>query len=93
MTAAGLAKIEAAQRHGSWAALDAVEALAMPDDLTAALAVNAAAEANFAAFPASSKKIILRWIAGAKRPATRANRIAETVSLAERDIRANHYRQ
>ena len=40
---------------------------------------------------ASSKKIILTWILNAKTPATRSKRIAETVTLAIKNIRANHY--
>jgi bacteriocin resistance YdeI/OmpD-like protein len=32
------------------------------------------------------------WIASAKRPETRAKRPAEAVTLAERNIKANHYR-
>ncbi|MCB0811504.1 MAG: hypothetical protein KDB96_19675, partial [Flavobacteriales bacterium] len=40
MTKAGLAKIEAAKKDGSWTALDAVEALVVPTDLQRALAAN-----------------------------------------------------
>lgn len=93
MTSAGLAKIDAAKRDGSWTALDAVEALEMPEDLTRALRSNAKARAHFEAFPPGSRKIILTWIAAAKRPATRAARVAETVRLAAENRRANHYRQ
>ena len=93
MHPAGLAVVEAAKGDGSWLALDAVEDLVMPDDLLAALAVNPQAQAYFQAFPASSKKNILWWIASAKRPETRANRVAETVRLAAQNLRANHYRQ
>ena len=93
MAEAGLARVEGAKRDGSWSALDAVEALEMPADLAAALRKNAAARRHFAAFPPGSRKIILTWIAAAKRPETRAARIAETVRLAADDVRANHYRQ
>jgi uncharacterized protein YdeI (YjbR/CyaY-like superfamily) len=93
MTPAGLAKIEAAKRDGSWSALDAVDAMVVPPDLQAALAANAAAARHFEGFPASSKRIILAWIGGAKRPETRAKRVAETVRLAAKNLRANHYRQ
>jgi uncharacterized protein YdeI (YjbR/CyaY-like superfamily) len=93
MTPAGVAKVEAAKRDGSWSALDAAERLAVPPDLEAALAANVPAARHFDAFPPSSKKIILTWITGAKRAETRAKRVAETVRLAERNLRANHYRQ
>ena len=45
----------------------------------------------FEAFPPSSKKIILFWISTAKKPETRQQRIEQTVALAEKNIRANHY--
>jgi uncharacterized protein YdeI (YjbR/CyaY-like superfamily) len=90
---AGLAKIEAAKSDGSWHALDAIERLVMPPDLRAALTANPEAARNFAAFPPSSKKIILGWIATAKRPETRKKRVTETVRQAAKNLKANHYRQ
>lgn len=92
ISAAGLAKIEAARQDGSWSALDAVEALAMPPDLQAALDRYPAAAANFAAFPRSAKRGILEWIATAKRAETRARRIDETARLAAESRRANQWR-
>lgn len=92
MAPAGLAKVEAAQRDGSWAKLDAVEALDLPPDLTAALAAFPDARAHWDAFPRSVKRGILEWILAAKRPETRARRIAETSRLAQRNERANQWR-
>jgi uncharacterized protein YdeI (YjbR/CyaY-like superfamily) len=89
---AGLAKIEAAQQDGSWNALDAVEALEIPPDLAAALAANPPAVDYFEAFPRSVKRGILEWISNAKKPETRAKRIAETARLAAENIRANQWR-
>lgn len=82
MTDAGLSKIEVAKQDGSWITLDAIEALVMPADLTAALAANETANRHFAAFSRSTKKNILFWIESAKRAETRLNRIEQTVSLA-----------
>lgn len=79
MTPAGLSAIERAQADGSWTLLDDVEALVMPPDLVAALAAESGARAAFDATPAGSRKLALYWIASAKRPETRAARIAETV--------------
>jgi uncharacterized protein YdeI (YjbR/CyaY-like superfamily) len=93
MTPAGLAKIEAAKADGSWSALDEVEALAVPADLARALRANPKAAEYFESFSRSSRKIILTWIATAKRPETRAARVTETVALASRGLKANHYRQ
>ncbi len=89
----GQAKIEAAQRDGSWTALDAVEALEIPPDLEQALAANPVAKQYFDAFPRSATRSILEWIANAKRPETRAKRITETVTLAAQNIRANQWQR
>ena len=93
MTPAGLAKIEAAKKDGSWNALDAVETLEIPPDLAKALAKNKTAKGYFDAFPRSVKRAILEWISNAKRPETRMARIEETVTKAEKNIRANQWRQ
>jgi len=93
MAPAGLAKVEAAKRDGSWNALDAVEALTIPPDLEAALATNETARVHFSAFPRSVKRGILEWIVSAKKPETRAKRIQETVTLAAENKRANQWRK
>jgi uncharacterized protein YdeI (YjbR/CyaY-like superfamily) len=93
MTEAGLAKIEAAKKDGSWNRLAAIDKLVMPADLLEQLSANAEAKRNFEAFSTSSKKIILFWITSAKREETRQKRIAETVRLAAQNIKAAHYRQ
>jgi uncharacterized protein YdeI (YjbR/CyaY-like superfamily) len=92
MTDAGRAAVEAAKRSGAWTLLDSVEALEEPPDLTAALDASPAARANYDAFPPSSKRLILTWIATAKREETRQKRIEETVRLAADNLRANHPR-
>jgi uncharacterized protein YdeI (YjbR/CyaY-like superfamily) len=90
MTPAGLAKVEQAKADGSWTALDTVETMNLPPDLAEAMAANATAERFFGAFSRSSRRAILEWIANARRPETRAARIAETIRLAARNIKANH---
>ena len=91
MTAAGLAKVEAAKADSSWTALDEIENLVMPHDLVAALGDLPPAAQNWEAFPRSVKRGILEWIANAKRPATRLKRIQETAELAQRNERANQW--
>ncbi|ULH14261.1 YdeI/OmpD-associated family protein (plasmid) [Deinococcus sp. KNUC1210] len=93
MTSAGRAKIEAAQQDGSWSRLDAGESLEVPPDLQTALLANAEAAQHFAGFPASIRKYILHWIAEAKRPETRQQRIAQTVEQAAQNIRARGERR
>ena len=93
MAQAGLDSIEIAKKNGTWTALDEVDNSIVPEDLHKALDKNKTALKNFESFPKSSKKIILEWIANAKKPETRLQRIQETVEKAELNIRANHYRQ
>ena len=93
MTPAGQAMIDHAKKSGTWYALKDVQQSVLPDDLKRSLSKNKTAEKNFNVFPPSSKRIILEWILNAKKAETRAKRITETVSLAVKNIRANHYRQ
>lgn len=92
MTKAGLAAIDQAKKNGSWNALDRIDKIEIPPDLADALAKNKKAADQFKSFAPSSKKIILNWIYNAKRPETRKQRVTDTVKLAAKGIRANHYR-
>ena len=93
MTAAGLNTIRLAKMNGSWSALNNVDRQVIPAGLKKALGANATARKHFEAFPPSSKKIIIFWINSAKKSETRSQRVAETVRLAAKGERANHYRQ
>lgn len=93
MQPAGMAKIEAAKKDGSWEKLDAIELLEVPPDLQKALKSVAGAKANWDAFPRSVKRGILEWISTAKKPETRAKRVEETARLAGEDKRANQWRK
>jgi uncharacterized protein YdeI (YjbR/CyaY-like superfamily) len=93
ITPAGLEVIEIARQNGTWYALDEIEQLFIPEDLLNLLDKNKTAYKNWEGFPRSSKRGILEWISNAKRPETRQKRIEETVELAEKNIKANHYRQ
>ena len=79
---AGLTKIDTAKADGSWTALDAVEALTIPDDLATALTARPAAQATFATYSPSTLKLALTKLAAAKRPETRQRRLAELIALA-----------
>ena len=76
----GLRAIETAKANGSWSALDDVEALVIPEDLAAAFTGSPGAWEAFDRLSRTNKRNILQWIATAKRPQTRAKRIAATVS-------------
>lgn len=81
MTAPGQALIDLARATGTWQPAPA-------DDLHELLARDETATRNFERFPPSSKRLILDWIAAAKRPETRRRRIEQTVELAATNIRA-----
>ena len=87
MAPAGLAMVEHAKATGTWLLLADAQAGIVPADLRAALdAVPAAAE-HFAAFPPSARRVGLEAVALAKRPETRAARIARIVDRAARGER------
>ena len=89
MTSAGFESIEIAKRNGTWTALDEVEELIIPPDLQLLFDKNIAAFENWKNFSRYIKRGILEWILNAKRSETRQKRIAETVELAEKNIKAN----
>ncbi|WNM38859.1 YdeI/OmpD-associated family protein [Micromonospora halotolerans] len=53
----------------------------VPEDLAAALAGDARAQAAFEALAASHRKEFVRWITEAKREATRAQRVTKTIEM------------
>ena len=80
MTEAGARAVEVAKKNGSWTVLDNAEALIEPDDLAAALDAVPSARAAWDAFPPSSRKIGIASVDAARRPETRATRIAKVVT-------------
>ncbi len=90
MTEHGQAVIELAKANGTWEVLPDAESSAVPGDLRELLDRNEAARKNFENFPPSSRRLILEWIAKAKKPQTRQRRINQTVTLAAVNVRANH---
>jgi len=89
MTDAGLAIIEAAKADGSWAMQDAAEALIEPDELAAALDATPVARDHWDQFPPSPRRALIWWVMSAKRPETRARRVATIVEEAAQGRRAN----
>ena len=92
MTMAGLQKIQAAKKDGSWNRLKSSDALVAPKELVLALNKSKKAKTFFESLTPGSKKIILEWIGAAKTEETKSKRIAETVRLAKIGVRANHFR-
>jgi uncharacterized protein YdeI (YjbR/CyaY-like superfamily) len=90
MTAAGMRVIDAAKADGSWSMQDAAEALIEPAELKAALDANDEARRQWDAFPKSPRRALIWWVMSAKRPETRARRVAEIVKEAAGGRRANY---
>ena len=82
MTAAGVTAIEVAKANGSWNVIDHVESFVVPADFKKALARNQAARAGFDALSPFVRKQFLYRLNSAKRPETRARRIAELIDAA-----------
>lgn len=81
MHESGLKKIKEAKKDGSWASLDKVEKLIVPDDLKKAFDSNPKAFKNYQSFSKTYRKGYLYWLNQAKRQETRERRIEEIVGL------------
>lgn len=79
MTEAGIRAVEVAKANGSWTVLDNAEAGIEPDDLAAALDASPAAREAWNGFPMSARKLGISLVDMARRPETRAARIAKIV--------------
>ena len=85
MQPSGLAEVERAKADGRWeAAYASPSNTVAPDDLLAALAANPKALAFFETLNKTNRYAIVFQVQGAKRPATRATRIAKFVDMCER---------
>jgi uncharacterized protein YdeI (YjbR/CyaY-like superfamily) len=81
MRPAGLAEVERAKADGRWeAAYDSPATASVPDDLAAALAA-AGLDDAFAALDSRNRYAILHRVQTAKKPETRARRIAKFVDM------------
>jgi len=89
MTDAGRAVVERAKADGTWSLLDEIEQGIVPDDLAAAFAERPGSRQHFDAFAPGVRRSILAWVVQAKRPETRAARIAEAADKAAAGIPAH----
>jgi uncharacterized protein YdeI (YjbR/CyaY-like superfamily) len=82
MQPAGLREVELARADGRWdAAYEGQRSIGVPGDLAAELSRNEAAAAFFATLSGANRYAILYRIGEAKRPETRAKRIARYVAM------------
>ena len=88
MEAPGLEEVERAKRDGRWsAAYDSARTSKVPRDLARALAGNERAAAFFATIDAANRYAILWRLQTAKKPETRARRLATFVAMLARHER------
>jgi uncharacterized protein YdeI (YjbR/CyaY-like superfamily) len=79
---AGRGAVRAAKANGMWTILDDAQNLVVPDDLALELDALPGAREHWDGFTKSARRGVLEWIVLAKRPETRAKRIAETATKA-----------
>lgn len=79
MTPAGLRLVKLAKQNGEWAAARRREALVEPPELSTALEAAPAALAWWRALAPGQRKLWLYWVTEAKRPETKARRVAAVV--------------
>ena len=85
MHPAGLAAVDEAKADGRWeTAYSGQASIEVPDDLTAALDADPRARAMFEILTSQNRYALLYRIDAAKRPATRARRIAQYVEMLAR---------
>jgi uncharacterized protein YdeI (YjbR/CyaY-like superfamily) len=86
MKPAGIQAVESAKADGRWdAAYDPASTATVPDDLQAALDANPKAKEFFATLNGANRYAILFRVQTAKKPETRAKRIATLVEMLERN--------
>ncbi len=85
MQPSGLAEVERARKDGRWeAAYDGGSKATVPDDLLAAFDANPGAAAFFATLNAQNRYAVLFRIQTAKKPETRARKVAEFAAMLAR---------
>jgi len=88
----GFKSIEIAKENGSWAILDDVEALVIPEDLKEGFSNYKGSIEYFGSLSESAKKILLYWVVSAKRKETRKKRILEIVENASNNLKPKQFR-
>jgi uncharacterized protein YdeI (YjbR/CyaY-like superfamily) len=82
MMPSGLAEVERAKKDGRWErAYESQSNASVPEDLEVALARNPRAKTFFATLEAHNRYAVLWRVQNAKKPETRARRIAQFVDM------------
>jgi uncharacterized protein YdeI (YjbR/CyaY-like superfamily) len=88
---AGHESIEIAKQNGSWAILDDVEELIIPEDLEKEFKTKEGSMDFFLSLSRSVRKSILQWLVLAKRSETRQKRITEIAELAAQKLKPKQF--
>ncbi|MFK7757218.1 MAG: YdeI family protein [Flavobacteriales bacterium] len=92
MQKTGYMSIEIAKKNCSWSILDEVEALILPKDLRKEFIERPGSLEFYEGLSKSTKKILLGWVALAKRPETRQKRVIEIAENASRNTKPKQFR-
>lgn len=86
MAEPGLMKVSIAKKNGRWEKPNRPQiSFELPKEFKSALDKNQKAKQNFAALASSYQKHYIAWIAVAKKPETRTNRLREAIQLLEKN--------
>ena len=88
MTDAGQVKIDEAKKNGTWAKLDAVESMTIPPELEKEFKKSKKVKSFFDSLSKTGKKMVLYRLNAAKRPETKAKRMAEFIEAAKQQKNA-----
>ena len=89
---AGYKSIEVAKSNGAWALMDSVEALIVPEGLKAEFDKWPGSAEYYESLSKSAKKMLLGWIALAKREETKQKRIIEIAENAAQGQKPKSFR-
>lgn len=92
MTQAGFDSIAIAKENGTWTAMDDVENLVVPEALKIALDEKESATDFFQSQSKSIRKMMLYWVASAKRTETKKKRIAAIAAAAAKGLKPDQFR-
>ncbi len=92
ITQAGFDSIETAKLNGSWAILDKVEELIVPEDLDREFQKSPNSKSYFLSLSMSDRRSILQWLVLAKRQKTRLKRIHEIGELVVQKLKLSQFR-
>lgn len=92
MSESGIRAVEIAKKNGSWSILDAAETLEVPMDLARKFNEFPGSRDFFDSQSKSLRKSLLIWIAMAKGPATREQRVLEIAENAGQNLKPKAFR-